>query len=280
MKFKRILIIADIEGSSACPDRDAARFLGKGWPLACLGMTLDVDTLARSLFNAGADHICIYDFHRTGYNIFPDLIHPRARLIQGYRLGPVPGMGSPGPFDGHTLTSRLSGVYVNGQPVSEAQLFSAALAPLGIPPLFFSGCPEACAHTRKSIPGIQCFEINKETFGFSAERWRKKMASACVSGLCKAMPLLYNPQGPFQVRVSLAQGPAAASKIAHRWQLDRTGAHLEFEAMDFNDMFRQLSRLAYLSPLTERLLPVALPLYRLFGRAGQAWAKRKAPVLK
>ena len=68
---KDILIIADIEGSSQCLDRESAKLLGRGWPVACQGMSLDVAALVQSLIQAGAGKICIQDFHRTGYNIFP-----------------------------------------------------------------------------------------------------------------------------------------------------------------------------------------------------------------
>ena len=163
--YNHVLIIADIEGSTGCPDYAASAFMTAGWPAACLAMTRDVNTVATALFDAGVPRITIHDFHRTGYNLIPELIDSRAGLIQGYRRGAVPGIGYPDKADAvfyvglhaasgtrgflaHTLTSRIARLAVNGRPLSEVELFSAVLAPYEIRPLFFSGCPGLVARHR------------------------------------------------------------------------------------------------------------------------------------
>lgn len=290
---KKILIIADIEGSSGCLDREASQFLGRGWPCACRSMSLDIRSLAGALLDAGAAEVHVQDFHRTGYNIFPELVPAGASLSQGYRQGPVPGIGRlPGPFDGvmmvgmhapsgshgflaHTLTSRIAAVTIEGHLVSEAQLFSAALAPFGIPPLFFSGCPVACDHVRSAMAGVRCFPVEKSDPAFHPAAWRAGLAEAAVTALISAPPPPYNPRGPFQVRVSMAGGRTAARKIESAWGCRRQGCDLILTVPDFNTLFSTLSRMIYMTPLTFRLLPLILPLYHLVGRAGLAWAQKK-----
>ncbi|MCG8637308.1 MAG: M55 family metallopeptidase [Desulfobacterales bacterium] len=292
MTYKKLLIISDIEGSSACLDRASAKFFGKGWPRACLGMTRDVNAVATALLDAGVARVHIRDFHRTAYNIIPSLIHPGAVLHQGYAAGPVPGMGAPEGFDGvvmigmhapsgsrgflsHTLTSRIAGVTVHGQLISEAQLFSAALASFGIPPLFFSGCPEACTHTRKFMSDVHTFPIDKFKEGFHAPSWRQCLAEETVKSLRREQPVTYNPEGPFRAVVTMAEGRQAAKTLEQRWGYRRKGRELHLEVKDFAGLFRELSRLAFLTPLGEKLVPLALPLYHLMGRAGLAWAQKK-----
>ncbi len=295
MAPKQILIISDIEGSSLCRTRASAKFLGKDWPRACLGMTKDVNAVVTALFDAGVKRIHVRDFHRTAYNIIPSLIHPRAVLDQGYCRGPVPGLGAPNGFDGlimigmhapsgssgflpHTLTSRIAGVTINGKLVSEAQLFSAALASFGIPPLFFSGCPEACAHTQKFMPHVRTFAIDKFKTGFHAPTWRRCLAEASVKSLGNEKMRPYNPEGPFQGVVTMTRGKQVAKVLEQRWGYKRKGRELHFEIKDFAALFRELSRMAFLTPLGEQLIPIALPLYHLMGRTGLAWAQKKAPV--
>ena len=300
MAPKQILIISDIEGSSLCRTRASAKFLGKDWPRACLGMTKDVNAVITALFDAGVERIHVRDFHRTAYNIIPSLIHPKAVLDQGYCRGPIPGLGAPTGFDGlimigmhapsgssgflpHTLTSRIAGVTINGKLVSEAQLFSAALASFGIPPLFFSGCPEACAHTQKFMPHVRTFAIDKfktRKFktGFHAPTWRRCLAEASAKSLGNEKRRPYNPEGPFQAVVTMALEKAMARTLAQRWGHSCKGRDIYLEVKDYSTLFRELSRMAFLTPLGEKLIPIALPLYHLMGRAGLAWAQKKAPV--
>ncbi len=292
---EKLLIISDIEGSSGCLNRASAKFLGKDWPRACLGMTQDVNAVVTALLNAGIPRVHVRDFHRTAYNIIPSLIHPKAVLDQGYARGPVPGMGTPNDFDGlimigmhapsgssgflpHTLTSRIARVTINGQLVSEAQLFSSALASYGISPLFFSGCPEACAHTQKFMPGVHTFPIDKFQARFHAPTWRRNLAEASVKSLGNEKSRPYNPEGPFDTVVTMARGRSVAKALEQRWGYKRKDRHLLFEVKDFATLFRELSRLAFLTPIGESLIPVALPLYNLMGRAGLAWIQKKAPV--
>jgi hypothetical protein len=55
LQHKKILIIADIQGSSDCFDYGASSFMGKGWPKACRKMSLDINAVVAALFHAGVD---------------------------------------------------------------------------------------------------------------------------------------------------------------------------------------------------------------------------------
>ena len=291
---KHILIISDIEGSSRCRCYQASAFMDAGWPEACLGMTRDVHAVVSALFQSGVEQVTVKDFHRTGYNLLPEKIDPRARLVQGYRQGPIPGIGDPGSADAamflgmhaasgtggflaHTLTSRIGRLEVNGVPLTEVQLFSASLSPYQIRPLFFSGCPIACRQAEHAIGGIHTFPISKpDVSGRLAIRgWRRQLAAEAVSALSNRSAVPYDPTGPFVVRVSLREGQEAARKIALRWQLDRSGADLFFKAIDTAELYHALIRICYLTPVTERLLPIALPLFNLRGRLGLMWVRHR-----
>ena len=65
-RFERVLIIADIEGSSGCWNHRTSSFMSREWSRACVEMTRDVDAVVRALFSSGVEHILINDFHRTG----------------------------------------------------------------------------------------------------------------------------------------------------------------------------------------------------------------------
>ena len=83
MNYKSILIISDIEGSSGCWNYQASSFMTKQWRQACIEMTQDVNEVVKALFEAGVKRIRVKDFHRTGYNILPERVDPRAEIISG-----------------------------------------------------------------------------------------------------------------------------------------------------------------------------------------------------
>ena len=290
--YSDILIVSDIEGSSECGSYAASSFLTLEWPRACLGMTRDVAAVTSALSAAGVGRITVKDFHRTGYNIFPDMVPGPARVVSGYRAGPVPGIGNPGGagavlfigmhassgsggFLAHTLTSRIARLEVNGKLMSEVELFSASLAPFGVTPLFFSGCPVACREAREAIPGIDTFPIEKEGRGddFTIEEWRQGLAAAAVSSLenRKTVPLIFD--GPFECRVTMRDGEHVARKLAGRWKFQHSGADIIIESADIFGLYASLLRLCYLTPLLEKVSPAALALYGIIGRYGRARAR-------
>jgi D-aminopeptidase len=293
-RFDNILIIADIEGSSGCWDYRASSFMTEEWGRACVEMSLDVNTVVRALFDAGVKHVTVKDFHRTGYNILSELIDPRARVVLGYKRGPAPGIGDPSNsqaamflgmhaasgtegFMAHTLTSRISWLEVNKKPMAEIELFSASLAPYGVRPIFFSGCPTACAQAKAAIRKIDSYSIDKSAGPdlFDADSWRSGLASGALASLNNGATEPYTPSGPFQAEVTWRGGESAAQKLARRWGFDQEGARIFIEAADIHELYGDLIKLCYFTPLTLRILPFGLFLYNLTGRFGLAWARRR-----
>jgi D-aminopeptidase len=293
-RFENVLIIADIEGSSGCWNYRASSFMTDEWSRACVEMSLDVNAVVEALFDAGVKHVTVKDFHRTGYNLLSELIDPRAQVVLGYKRGPTPGIGDPGKaqavmflgmhaasgtegFMAHTLTSRISWLEVNRKPLAEVELFSASLAPYGVRPIFFSGCPTACAQARAAIRKIDSYAIDKSVGPelFDADLWRSGLVSGALNSLNNLATEPYTPSGPFQAEVTWRGKDIAAQKLARRWGFDQDGARIFIEAADIHELYRDLIKLCYLTPLAARILPLGLFLYNLTGRLGLAWARRR-----
>ncbi len=292
--FSDVLVIADIEGSADCWSYEDSSFKTPGWARACLGMTRDVAAVVVALLGGGVRRVAVKDFHRTGYNIFPDMLPAGVRVMQGYAAGPVPGIGDPGGAEAvmfigmhaasgsggllaHTLTSRIARLEANGRLLSEVELFAASLAPRGVRPVFFSGCPVACAQARAAVPGISVLAIDKSGGPGSLDEreWRNELAAAAVRALgnCEAEP--YRPSGPFDAVVTMRDGAATAEKLARRWKLPVRGADIIIRAGDINELYMALVRLCYLTPLLEKIAPAALGLYGVAGRYGLRWARKE-----
>ena len=291
---RHVLIVADIEGSSGCWSYRASAFKTTEWVAACIAMTRDVQAVVEALYAAGVRRVVVKDFHRTGYNLLPEWIDPRATIVGGYKRGPVPGIGHPGAAQGvlflglhaasgsngflaHTLTSRIQRLEVNGKVLPEVALFSASLAPFNVRPIFFSGCPVACRQAAVAIPGIDVYPIDRAPGRerFSEEKWRRGLAQAAAAALENDRTDAYSPQGPFRTVVTMRDGEQAAEKLARRWGLDRQGAEITLTHDCFNALYRDLIRICYLTPATERVLPLALAVSNWRGRAGLAWLRRQ-----
>ena len=293
-KYKRILIIADIEGSSGCWSYRASSFMTKDWARACLEMTRDVQAVVQALFDSGLEHIRIKDFHRTGYNLLPDLIDSRAEIVHGYRARPVPGIGDPRQADAviflgmhaasgtdgflaHTLTSRVELLALNGEPLPEIQLFASSLGPWGIKPILFSGCPVACRQAQASIKNISVYPIDKSVGKqlFDVATWRSGLQQAAVKALENNQTTPYEPEGPMRVIMKMRTGSIAARKMARRWGLDCRGDQIIFDVSDIHDVYLHLIRICYLTPALEKIMPLGLWIYNLWGRIGLAWVRRR-----
>ena len=292
--YDSVLIIADIEGSSGCWDYRASAFKTHEWVAACVDLTRDVAAVVRSLLDNGVRRVIVKDFHRTGFNILPEMIDSRARVVHGYKVGPVPGIGDPGSveaalflgmhaasgsagFMAHTLTSRIGRLEVNGELLPEVYLFAGSVASYGVRPVFFSGCPVACDQARCTIPGIHTYSIDKSVGRreFAAEPWRQGLAQAATSALCDAQTVPFEPAGPFHTRVTLRQGEPAAQKLANRWGFHRQGVDILLHNDRLEHLFLDLIRMCYLTPMLERVLPLAVGVSNLRGRAGLTWLRRQ-----
>jgi D-amino peptidase len=289
-----VLIIADIEGSSGCWSYRASAFKTNEWVEACVEMTRDVAAVVHALFENGVHRVIVKDFHRTGFNLLPEMIDSRARVVQGYKVGPVPGIGDPGSvgavlflgmhaasgsngFMAHTLTSRIRHLEVNGELLPEVSLFAGSVAPYGVRPIFFSGCPVACDQARATIPGIHTYSIDKSVGRqeFAAGPWRQELARAAVSALRNAQTFPFDPPGPFHTKVTLREGAPAAQKMAARWGFHRQGADIILRNTRLGDLYLDLIRICYLTPMAERVLPLAVAASNLRGRAGLAWLRHQ-----
>ena len=298
-RVKRILIIADIEGSSGCWNYRGSSFMTDEWARACLEMTRDVDSVVRALFESGVVDIRIKDFHRTGYNLLPELIDPRSEIIHGYKAGPVPGIGDPGNggsvmflgmhaaagtdgFLAHTLTSRIEQLEVNGKPLAEVELFSSSLANYGLRPLFFSGCPVACEQAGAAIRNIALYPIDKELGRqhFDAATWRAGLKRSVIKALENESTTSYQPSGPYQALIKMRDGEISARKIANRWKYDLQVDQIIINALDIQDLYMHLIRACYLTPIVEKTLPLSLFAYNLWGRIGLVWVRRRLRKLK
>jgi len=294
-----ILILADIEGSTGCARHSDAQLLNDGWVRACIELSRDLNSICRRLKKAGASRIRIKDFHRTSYNIFKEMLDPDIELDQGYAIYPATGIGEIAGFDmimmtgmhaasgtsgflPHTLSSKFASIEVNGKYLCEAELFSASVAAHSLRPVFFSGCPIACAQAAESIEGITTCKIEKPLQG-RIESIREQLANAATQAFTIAqdnrLPRPFQPKGPFNTIIKMSDGIPADTKLRKTWNLAGTDNEIHFTSKDMHSLYWQLIKLAYLTPFIHRFLKPALKISNLAGKIIHLWARRRAEKL-
>jgi len=291
-----VLILADIEGSTGCGCIEDSRLFNDGWVKACVEMSKDIACISILLRSCGATRIRVKDFHRTGFNLFKELLPDFVELDQGYCASPVPGIGDVSGFDllmmtgmhaasgtdgfiPHTLTSRFAEILVNGKLLSECELFASSVAAAGLRPVFFSGDQTACDQAADVIKGISNFAVNKPLQN-SEDQTRMELARAAAASLSNESVDIFQPDGPFSVKVRMRDGAPAAIKLRKSRAFSGNDDYLEFTSDNMSDLYWQLIRIAYLTAISECFLPQSLWLANLWGHFSLLWAKKRARKLR
>jgi hypothetical protein len=101
------------------------------------------------------------------------------------------------------------------------------------------------------------------------------LAQAAVKSLSNRKTKPYEPVGPFDARVTMRDGEAVAAGLARRWKFEQFGAQIRIRSASFHQLYMELIRLCYLTPVIEKVLPLALAAFNLKGRIGIIRARRR-----
>ena len=279
-------IVADIEGSSGTWSYEDTLIGNAGWESARRDMTADLSAAVEALYSAGASQAVVKDFHRDGYNIVPDLLDRRATLVRGYFMEPVlmygpllesnraffigmhAASGTADSFLPHTLTSRIGMLTIRGEQICETQLFAHVLGEMGLPVVFVSGCPAACAQAAKHLPWIVTVELDKSERPQQGSAMESYMASArdrLRTGIIEAAAVkdapVYNIPPPYDCKIAFRD--RARADRAGKWGFKVSGTTVSFQTDDPKEMMLNLIKMAYFTPLTYRCATILLPLARM-----------------
>jgi D-amino peptidase len=287
MKGKVAYVVADLEGSTGAWTRAHTLLGTPEWQEARVELTRDINAIAGALLEMGVKGVVVKDFHRTGYNLIPDYLDRRVKLVSGYYAGPAMGYGklygadfalfvglhaAGGNKDGflpHTLTSRIAEILVNGERLCEAELFATVLAAFHVPVGFFSGCPVACREVARKMTWLVTHEIAKDPEIYRDEKKRKDYILQKRYGLGARVKEMAHPEKnplfamkpPFDCRVIFHQEDEA--RRMNSWNFPREGKVLRFQTEQFLDLYQNLLKIAYFPRLAFQLRALVLPLTRL-----------------
>ncbi|MEI8055179.1 MAG: M55 family metallopeptidase [bacterium] len=171
--MNKYLISVDAEGITGVINQNFARKDGKYYQLGCDYMTSDVNAVVQGILNVDVDAwIVVRDGHEDAVNLDLEKLHPRANLIQGW--GPVQNMlaGLDQSFTGvflvgyhasgknnsavlgHTLSSRVHYVKINGKFINETGIAALYAGSYNVPIAFISGDDCAVNEAREQLGDV------------------------------------------------------------------------------------------------------------------------------
>ena len=184
----KILIAADMEGITGVVHADQTNPSHAEYNRFRRLMTGDVNAAIRGAFDAGADEVVVSDGHWSNMNVLIEELDPRARLntgtprpfsmVEGVQHG-VDGVlfvgyharvGSQDAILDHTwASSRVDGVWLNGEIAGEIGLNAAVCGHFGAPVLMISGDQTACAEATGLLGAVETAVVKRASGRNAAE---------------------------------------------------------------------------------------------------------------
>lgn len=262
----KILIACDMEGITGVVKWDHVDPAHPEYPRFRRLMTADVNAAIRGAFDGGADEVLVVDGHGGNANLVIEELDPRAHfnagslppfsMVQGVETGPDAAMfvgyhariAAPDAILGHTWSSsRVAGVWLNGQLIGEIGINAALCGHHGVPVVMISGDQTACAEAVSLLGPLETATVKQARGNMAAECLSPQMAQGRIhDAAARALARLragqagapYRPVPPLTLAVDFQQLEMAA-RAAVVPGLEWDGARrIQFSAPDMPTAFR------------------------------------------
>lgn len=269
----KILISTDIEGVAGVFHPEQTRAGNGEYERARRLMTEEANAAIAGAFDGGASEVLVNDSHGGFRNLLPDLLDPRAQVVQGKPryLSMVAGVeqgvdalcmiGYHSRAQGrgilaHTINSfAFARVSLNGQEMGEAGIYGALAGEYGVPVAMASGDDVFIEEQRTLLPQT-VFVQTKRAYGQHSGT-SMSPAQACQairSGVASALgqqaslqPLVLN--GTISVQIQTTT-PAMADLFCQWPSLQRLdGDEIAFEAPSVEAAVRMINSLSAMSTM-------------------------------
>lgn len=169
----RILISVDMEGVAGVSGRQEVVPGNQDYERFRHMMTQEANAAVAGAFAGGATSVVVNDSHGSMRNLLYEELDPRAELIAGHNkiltmvegcqgadgalfIGYHARAGSEAAVLDHTISSvQVHNWFMDGHPVSEAEINAAILAFYGVPLLMVSGDDKIAAQVQERLPGVE-----------------------------------------------------------------------------------------------------------------------------
>jgi D-amino peptidase len=195
-----VYISADIEGVAGIADWDQIITGASDYEVGRRLMVGEVNAAIAGAFAGGADRVVVNDAHYRMFNLLPEDIDPRARLILGrykplymlqgldasfdaaFFVGYHAAIGEPEAILSHTYSpSIVWEARVDGRPVGEIGLNLLVCEYFGVPVRLVTGDQATALEARELIPGVRVTDVKRSFSRYSSESLSPQEARSVIA---------------------------------------------------------------------------------------------------
>jgi D-amino peptidase len=272
----RVYISVDMEGLAGVSHAKPTQRGDDGYPAAVELMVGEANAAIRGAFDGGAREVTVNDSHGQMFNLPPERLDPRARLVQGTKpysmveaardenfdvalfVGYHSRAGHPRGTIAHTYTGRITLLLVNSRAATEAALNALYLGALGVPVALVTGDDALADEVPDWLPWAETVAVKRGVSWQAAdsihpERARSLIEAAARRAVERAQadgrdgmrPLRLEP--PLDLRIDFAH-PGQADMAAIIPGFERAGDRgITYRADDQETLFRAFLSAARIS---------------------------------
>ena len=235
----RVYISVDMEGvagiSHAKPTMRGDALYSQAVEL----MTGEANAAIEGAFDGGAIEVTVNDSHGQMYNLTPEALDRRARLIQGKKplsmveaareshfdvalfVGYHARAGHPTGTIAHTYTGRVTLAEVNGRPAPEAAVNALYLGALGVPVAMVSGDDALAAEVADWLPWAESVVVKRGVSWQAADSVHPAVARELIRDAARRAAERARGGGHHPSAVGVGRSP----RVAHRLRERRPGRY-------------------------------------------------------
>jgi D-amino peptidase len=269
----KLLVSVDIEGIAGIYHPEQTRPGNSEYDRGRKLMTEEANAVIEGALQGGATEVWVNDSHGSFRNLLPDLLHPKAHVIQGKPrvLGMMSGLEkkvdavmmvgyharaqSQGIL-AHTINSfAFAGVRINEQELGESGLYGALAGEHGVPIALVSGDDVSNAESRAHFPEAVFVTVKEATGNASGISTSPGAARQMLTDGAKSAIARIPDIAPFRLQAPLScelrtQGPAFADLFCQLPLVERLdGVRVRFDAPSVAYAIRVLNSLSAMSSM-------------------------------
>ena len=195
----RVYISVDMEGIAGVSHAAPTQRGDSGYPAAVRLMDGEANAAIRGAFDGGATEVVVNDSHGSMYNLTPEDLDPRARLVQGRKPLSMVQSAADGRFDvalfvgyharaghptgtiAHTYTGGPTLTTLGGRPVGEYGINGLYLGALGVPVGMVAGDDALAAEVADWLPWAERVVVKRAVSRGAADSVHPSVARELVA---------------------------------------------------------------------------------------------------